>query len=103
MLATGTKCLLYSVFKVDYEWSLFCFRPSLATRKSEGKETWRRKILGVRFSKGPETLRSLHREHTMLLSRKRANKGVKRMNIVYLCLLLLFSTLPGKPLLTSPV
>ena len=44
-----------------------------------------------------------HREHTILLNRKRANKGMKRMNIVYLCLLLLFPTLPGKPLLTSPV
>ena len=27
-----------------------------------------------------------HREHTILLSRKRANKAMKRINIVYLCL-----------------
>ena len=37
-----------------------------------------------------------HREHTILLSRKRANKEMKTINIVYVCLLLLFPTLPGK-------
>ena len=39
-----------------------------------------------------------HREHTILWGRKRANKGMKRMNS-----LPLRTTLQGEPLLTSPV
>ena len=45
-----------------------------------------------------------HREHTILLSRKRANKGTKRMNSLLLSSLAIsHATLQGKPLLTSPV
>ena len=45
-----------------------------------------------------------HREHTILLIRKRANKGMKTMNSFPLSSLVIScATLQGKPLLTSPV
>ena len=45
-----------------------------------------------------------HREHTILLSRKRVNKGMKRMNNLPLSnVVFSYATLQGNPLPTSPV
>ena len=45
-----------------------------------------------------------HREHTILLSRKRVNKRMKRMNSLPLSSAVFsYATLQGNPLLSSPV
>ena len=44
-----------------------------------------------------------HSEHTILLSRKRVNKGMKRMNSLPLSpVVISYATLQGKPLPASP-
>ena len=44
-----------------------------------------------------------HKEHTIVLSRERVNKGTKRMNSLPLSpVVISYATLQRKPLLTSP-
>jgi len=50
-----------------------------------------------------ELLISRYREHTILLNRKRVNKGMKRTNSLPLSPVVIFyATLQRKPLVTSP-
>ena len=62
------------------------------------------KYVSEKKSRGHRTskiVKSNHREHTILLSRERVNKGTKRINILRLSPYLI-AILLGKPLLSNP-